>query len=60
MARSKPKNKKPSQVWKKYIEKGNLVERKSSCPKCGPTNFLALHKDRKTCGKCGYTEFNSK
>ena len=27
-----------------------------SCPKCGPGTFLANHKDRDACGKCGYTE----
>lgn len=27
-----------------------------SCPKCGPGFLLANHKDRNTCGKCGYTE----
>jgi len=26
------------------------------CPKCGPGIFLAAHKDRRTCGKCGYME----
>ncbi|MCD6403782.1 MAG: 30S ribosomal protein S27ae, partial [Nanoarchaeota archaeon] len=24
---------------------------------CGPGVFLAEHKDRFSCGKCGYTEF---
>ncbi|MFH1056638.1 MAG: 30S ribosomal protein S27ae [Candidatus Micrarchaeota archaeon] len=26
------------------------------CPKCGPGTKLAGHKDRLTCGKCGYME----
>jgi small subunit ribosomal protein S27Ae len=26
------------------------------CPKCGPGNRLADHKDRRSCGKCGYFE----
>lgn len=26
------------------------------CPKCGPGIKLAEHKNRRTCGKCGYTE----
>jgi len=26
------------------------------CPKCGEGTFLANHKDRMTCGKCGYME----
>jgi len=29
------------------------------CPKCGPGVFLAEHKDRFSCGRCGYTEFKS-
>jgi len=41
-----------------YEVKGDKVERKrQSCPKCGPGVFLAQHKDRVVCGKCGYTEF---
>lgn len=27
-----------------------------TCPKCGPGIFLAAHKDRASCGKCGYME----
>ena len=26
------------------------------CPKCGPGIFLAEHGDRRSCGKCGYSE----
>ena len=49
------------QVWKIYQVYGNKVERKNRfCAKCGPGYFLAKHKDRETCGKCGYTEFASK
>ena len=29
---------------------------KPSCPKCGPGFFMAVHKDRRLCGKCGYME----
>jgi small subunit ribosomal protein S27Ae len=44
-----------------YKVTGNKVERtKPSCPKCGPGIFMATHKDRVSCGKCGYTEFNKK
>jgi small subunit ribosomal protein S27Ae len=34
----------------------SLKRKKQSCPRCGPGTFLAEHKDRKYCGKCGYTE----
>ncbi|MBT4022150.1 30S ribosomal protein S27ae [archaeon] len=34
--------------------------KKQSCPKCGPGVFMAEHGNRKSCGKCGFTEFKSK
>ena len=42
--------------WSKYKidDEGNLI-RGETCPTCGPGVFLAIHKDRKTCGKCGFT-----
>ena len=40
------------------VEGGKLVRTKPVCPKCGPGVFMATHKDRKACGRCGYTEFN--
>jgi small subunit ribosomal protein S27Ae len=44
-----------------YEVKGNQVVRKrKACPKCGPGVFLAEHKDRVSCGNCGYTEFKAK
>ena len=45
--------KKTSAVWKNY-EKGR--KKNPTCPKCGPAVFMAVHKNRVTCGKCGYTE----
>lgn len=45
----------------KYSVEGGKLERKGrNCPKCGPGVFLAEHKDRNACGKCGYTEFKNK
>lgn len=43
-----------------HIEDGKAVSKNKTCPKCGPGVFLAEHKDRYTCGKCGYTAFKSK
>jgi len=41
-----------------YKVDGDMVDRlRKVCPKCGPGIFLARHKDRSACGKCGYTEF---
>jgi small subunit ribosomal protein S27Ae len=53
------KKKKTSKVWEVYEAKGELKRKNSSCPKCGDGVFMAKHKDRVTCGKCGYTEFIS-
>ncbi|MGM5484979.1 MAG: 30S ribosomal protein S27ae [Nanobdellota archaeon] len=42
-----------------YEKDGESIKRKNkTCPKCGEGTFMAAHKDRTTCGKCGYTEFN--
>lgn len=60
MAKKKVKNKKPSQKWKHYSVEGGILKRKQYCPKCGPGIFLGMHKDRQTCGLCGYTVFNQK
>ena len=58
MGKKKKNPKKPMQVWKLYQASGDKVERKNKfCPKCGAGFFLANHKDRENCGKCGYTEF---
>ncbi|MDP6600435.1 MAG: 30S ribosomal protein S27ae [Candidatus Woesearchaeota archaeon] len=60
MAKKKKKEKKAMQVWKLYQASGNKLERKNRfCSKCGQGYFLAKHKDRETCGKCGFTEFIS-
>ncbi|NOX71456.1 MAG: 30S ribosomal protein S27ae [Candidatus Micrarchaeota archaeon] len=48
-------------VWTKYEISGNTVKRKNtSCPRCGPGTFLSENKNRKYCGKCGYTEIKKK
>jgi ubiquitin-small subunit ribosomal protein S27Ae len=33
-----------------------LTRTHKSCPKCGPGVFLAEHNNRRSCGKCGYSE----
>ena len=46
---------------KKYeffkVEGDKINRFRRHCPKCGPAVFLADHKDRFSCGKCGYTEY---
>lgn len=40
-----------------YKVEGDKLERtRRFCPKCGPGVFMAEHKDRLSCGNCGYTE----
>jgi small subunit ribosomal protein S27Ae len=39
------------------IEGDTLKRLKATCVKCGDGVFLAEHKDRRSCGRCGYTEF---
>jgi len=40
-----------------YEISGSDFKRKNkSCPKCGKGMFMANHKDRWTCGKCGFME----
>ncbi len=58
MADKKPVVKKPSHKYASvYKVEGETLKRNNvSCPKCGPGVFLALHKNRRTCGKCGYME----
>ncbi|TKJ17650.1 30S ribosomal protein S27ae [Candidatus Woesearchaeota archaeon B3_Woes] len=54
------KKKKTSKRYENYEVSGNSVKRKNkSCPKCGMGVFLANHKDRLYCGKCGYVEMKS-
>ena len=58
MAKKKKKEKKAMQIWKIYTGSGGKAERKNKfCSKCGSGVFMAKHKDRETCGKCGFTNF---
>lgn len=54
----KKAGKRTSQKYKAYEISGNALKRKNRfCPKCGTGVFLAEHKNRSTCGTCGFTEF---
>jgi small subunit ribosomal protein S27Ae len=45
-------------VYKFYKIKGDKTERiKKECSRCGKGVFMSEHKNRRTCGKCGLTEF---
>ncbi|UUX93165.1 30S ribosomal protein S27ae [Methanoplanus endosymbiosus] len=46
--------------YKYYNVEGDKAEvQKKNCPRCGAGVYMAQHKDRVSCGKCGYTEFNN-
>ncbi|MCK5283017.1 MAG: 30S ribosomal protein S27ae [Nanoarchaeota archaeon] len=56
-SKKEAKKKKPFNRYKMYSVSGDKLERKNKlCPKCGKDSYLAAHKDRLTCGKCGYVE----
>lgn len=38
------------------VEGSKVVRERQECPKCGPGYFLGMHKDRTSCGHCGYTQ----
>lgn len=59
MAKKKRKPKRTSKVANNYEVSGGALRRKNKfCPKCGDGVFMAQHKKRITCGKCGYMETN--
>jgi small subunit ribosomal protein S27Ae len=40
-----------------YSTQGDALTRTHKfCPKCGPGTFLAEHGNRRSCGRCGYSE----
>jgi small subunit ribosomal protein S27Ae len=39
------------------VKDGKAVLQRKFCPRCGAGVLLADHKNRQSCGKCGYTEF---
>ncbi len=54
------KKEKKTGKYSKYDFKGSNIERKNIfCPKCGAGVFMAMHKDRQTCGKCGFTQWKT-
>lgn len=54
------KNKPTSKKYTKYKIEGDKITRSKVCPRCGPGVFLMMAKGRSYCGKCHYTEFDSK
>ena len=54
------KNKKTSKKYTKYKIQGDKIARGRFCPRCGPGVFLMNSQGRVYCGKCHYSEFESK
>jgi len=58
------KEKKPKanvQVWKLYkLEGETATHLRKECPRCGKGYFMAEHRDRLSCGHCGFTNFKAK
>lgn len=52
----------PRGLKRTFYEVGDdkLKRTRESCPKCGAGVFLAIHANRASCGRCGYTEFGKK
>jgi len=47
-----------SSTHKRYrIEGDKVVRLKKECERCGNAVYMAEHKDRQTCGKCGFTQY---
>ncbi|MHA2243449.1 MAG: 30S ribosomal protein S27ae [Candidatus Hodarchaeales archaeon] len=42
--------------YKPDFKKGTIKRTHKFCPRC-KGSFMARHKDRISCGLCGYTEF---
>jgi small subunit ribosomal protein S27Ae len=52
------KKKEESGVHALYKIEGEKVTRlRPICERCGPGYFMANHKDRYTCGQCGFTRY---
>ena len=54
------KNKPTSKKYTKYKIEGDKITREKNCPRCGPGIFLMNSNGRQYCGKCHYSEFDSK
>ena len=53
-------SKKISKSERYDVSSGVLKRKNKFCPKCGPGVFMGEHKDRVSCGKCGYLEMKKK
>jgi len=54
------KNKATSKKYTKYKIDGDKITKERFCPRCGPGVFLMNSNGRLYCGKCHYSEFESR
>jgi small subunit ribosomal protein S27Ae len=55
------KKKQEKGVHAMYKIEGEKVSRlRPTCERCGPGYFMADHKDRYTCGHCGFTRYKTR
>lgn len=52
----KAEDKKKQSSGKEKAKKTFIYKPHKNCPRCGPGVWLAEHKNRRSCGKCGYYE----
>lgn len=60
LAKRQKKNKPVSKKYKFYTIEGETIKRGKTCPRCGPGIFLADAGNRVYCGRCHFTEFQTK
>jgi small subunit ribosomal protein S27Ae len=60
--KEKPKApKRRIQVYKLYrVDGDSLTRMRKECPRCGKGYFMAQHRNRLTCGHCGYTTYTQR
>ncbi|MBN2155890.1 MAG: 30S ribosomal protein S27ae [Candidatus Lokiarchaeota archaeon] len=46
-----------TKLWE--VKDGKVIRPNRECPRCGAGVFLARHYNRMSCGKCGYTKFDT-
>lgn len=44
-------------MWE--VVDGKVVRTHKECPRCGSGVYLAKHYSRSSCGRCGYTKFDT-
>jgi small subunit ribosomal protein S27Ae len=56
--KAEKKKKEEKGIHALYKVEGDKVARlRPTCERCGPGYFMADHKDRYTCGHCGFTRY---